>query len=118
MDPIGLALEEFNAIGQYRYVGDGEPVDTAGQLVTGEKFKNVEELIHLLATTRKHDFYRCLSEKLLTYAVGRGLDAADISNVRKLVAAMEAQGGSLSALLQAVVESAPFQKRRGTGETR
>ena len=118
MDPIGLALEEFNAIGQYRHAGEGEPIDTAGQLVTGEKFNNVEELIQLLGTTRKHDFYRCLSEKLLTYAIGRGLEASDISNVRGLVASMEAQGGSLSALLQAVVESAPFQKRRGTGETR
>jgi len=78
----------------------------------------VEELIQLLGTTRKHDFYRCLSEKLLTYAIGRGLEASDISNVRGLVASMEAQGGSLSALLQAAVASAPFQKRRGTGETR
>jgi hypothetical protein len=117
MDPIGLALEDFNAIGQYRHAGEGEPIDTAGQLVTGEKFANVEELIQLLGTTRKHDFYRCLSEKLLTYAIGRGLEASDIPNVQGLVAAMEAQGGSLTALVQAVVESAPFQKRRGSGDT-
>jgi hypothetical protein len=118
MDPIGLALEAFNAIGQYRFEGEGAPIDTAGQLVTGEKFNNAEELIELLGTTRKHDFYRCLSEKLLTYAIGRGLESSDIPNVKKLVGAMEAQGGKLSALLQAVVESAPFQKRRGTGEGR
>lgn len=115
MDPIGLALEEFNALGQHRSEGEGAPVDTAGQLVTGEKFNNAEELIQLFGTTRKHDFYRCLSEKLLTYAIGRGLEASDIPNVRQLVGAMEAQGGRLSALLQAVVESAPFQKRRGAG---
>jgi hypothetical protein len=117
MDPIGLALEGFNAIGQYRDSGDAVPIDTAGQLATGEKFNNVDELIQLLGTTRKHDFYRCLSEKLLTYAIGRGLEASDIPNVKGLVAAMESKGGSLSALLQAVVESAPFQKRRGAGDT-
>lgn len=118
MDPIGLALENFNAIGQQRFLEEGATLDTSGQLVTGEKFNNLEELVQLLGTSRKHDFYRCLSEKMLTYAIGRGLEASDIPNVKGLVAAMEAQGGSLHALLMAVIESAPFQKRRGTGEIR
>jgi hypothetical protein len=114
MDPIGLALEEFNAIGQYRYPADGLPLDTAGRLVTGEPFHNLEELIGLFATSRKHDFYRCLAEKMLTYAIGRGMEASDIPTIRGLVQATEGEGGSLRALLLAVVESAPFQKRRGS----
>jgi hypothetical protein len=116
MDPIGLALEDFNAIGQYRYPEQGALIDTAGQLVTGEKFQNLGELIGLLGSSRKHDFYRCLSEKLLTYAIGRGLEASDIPNIRKIVASAESQGGSLYSLLVAVVESEPFQKRRGNTE--
>ena len=116
MDPIGLALEHFNAIGQYLYPEEGAPIDTAGQLVTGEPFHNLGELIQLLGTRRKHDFYRCLSEKLLTYAIGRGLEPSDIPNVSKIINSVEAQGGSLHALLVAVIESAPFQKRRGTLE--
>lgn len=113
MDPIGLALENFNAMGQYRDELDHGPLDTSGQLVTGEKFNNVTELIELLGTSRKHDFYRCLSEKLLTYAIGRGLEAYDIPTINRLVAAMEADGGKLSTLLNAAIESAPFQMRRG-----
>lgn len=118
MDPIGLALENFNALGQYLYREEAPPLDTSGTLVTGEAFNNLQELVDLLATSRKHDLYRCLSEKLLIYALGRGLEASDILHVKALVAAMESQGGSLHALLMAVIESAPFQKRRGTGETR
>jgi hypothetical protein len=69
-----------------------------------------------LSSTRKGDFYRCLSEKLLTYAIGRSLDYYDTPTVQKLVDALRANGGSMQSLLLAVIESAPFQKRRGDGE--
>jgi hypothetical protein len=113
MDPIGLALEKFNAVGLYRDQENGTPIDSAGQLVTGETFSSTRELIQILVTTRKNDFYRCLTEKLLTYALGRGLEASDIPHINRVMEAMQSQEGRLSALVLAVTESVPFQKTRG-----
>ncbi len=112
MDPIGLALENFNALGIYRDQENGAPIDSAGQLVTGETFSSTRELIQILVTTRKNDFYRCLTEKLLTYALGRGLEASDIPHINRVMEAMRSQEGRLSALVLAVTESVPFQKTR------
>jgi hypothetical protein len=112
MDPLGLALENFNAIGQYHEPPADKPVDLSGQLVTGEKFQTLPELVTILATSRRHDFYRCLSEKMLTYALGRGLDATDIPHIKRLVEAQEKPGGNLMALVKAVTESVPFQFTR------
>jgi len=112
MDPLGLALENFNAIGQYQEPPADKPVDLSGQLVTGEKFQTLPELVTILATSRRHDFYRCLSEKMLTYALGRGLDATDIPHIKRLVEAQEKPGGNLMALVKAVTESVPFQFTR------
>jgi hypothetical protein len=63
-------------------------------------------------TERHLDFYRCLTEKLLTYALGRGLQYSDVETVDRIVGDLEKNGGKMSALLMGVVESAPFQKRR------
>ncbi len=69
MDPIGLGLENFNALGVWREKEHGQTIkETAGKLVKGEAFNSVQELKRILATTHKEDFYRCLTEKLLTYA--------------------------------------------------
>ena len=112
MDPIGLAFENFNALGLYRTTERNQPIDAAGDLITGEHFGSVAELKHVLATSHLEDFYRCLTEKLLTYALGRGLDFHDIATVDNIVARIEREDGRFSALLQGVIESAPFQKRR------
>lgn len=112
MDPLGLALENFNAQGGWREKELNQPVQPAGKLITGESFANVRELKHVLATTHHRDFYYCLSEKLLTYALGRGLEYYDTITLDQLVAQLEASGGRPSALLQAIVTSAPFQQRR------
>ena len=112
MDPLGLALENFNALGRWR---DGEragPVDASGTLITGEAFRDVRELKRILVGERRLDFYRCLTEKLLTYALGRGLEGPDVQTVDEIVGRIEAGGGRASALIAGVVESAPFQKRR------
>ena len=112
MDPLGLALENFNAMGAWR---DGElnrPIDPSGKLITGETFSNIRELKHILATKHRTDFYYCLTEKLLTYALGRSLDYYDVDTVDHLVAQLEASGGRPSVLLQGIVNSAPFQQRR------
>ena len=116
MDPIGLALENFNAIGQWRDEDAGQPIDSAGQLVTGEKFSNVMELKEILISSRKEDFYRCLTEKMLTYALGRGVEYYDAPTVDRIVERLLDQEGNMAELIYGVVESTPFQKRRGDGD--
>jgi len=90
----------------------GQPVDSAGQLITGESFNNIRELKHILATDRHLDFYRTLTEKLLIYALGRGLEYYDAETVDRIVDRLEKSDGHFSALLMGVIESTPFQKRR------
>lgn len=116
MDPIGLALENFNAIGKYRTQENGQDIDTAGQLITGEKFESVQELSKILASSRKQDFYRCLTEKLLTYALGRGVEYYDSPAIDKIVHQMQSDLGKLRTLVYGIVDSTPFQYRRGDGQ--
>ncbi|HMP82968.1 MAG TPA: DUF1592 domain-containing protein, partial [Verrucomicrobiota bacterium] len=112
MDPLGLAFENFNALGMWRDSELGEPVDAAGQLITGEQFNGVKELKRLLAEKYSRDFYRTVTEKVLTYALGRGLDYYDVTTVDEIVSRIEKADGRPSALLSGVVESAPFQMTR------
>jgi hypothetical protein len=112
MDPLGLALENFNALGYWRDTEARQPIEPAGQLITGEKFADVRELKKVLVTQRRTDIYRCLTEKLLTYALGRGVEYYDAHTVDEIVAALERDGGRMSTLLFGVIESAPFQKTR------
>jgi hypothetical protein len=116
MDPLGLALENFNAIGQFRADERGKPIDTAGQLITGEKFTNLAELSKIFATSRHLDFYRCLSSKMLTYAIGRGTEYYDGPTIDRIVVDLEKEGGKLRTLVRGIVQSVPFQKRRGDGQ--
>ena len=113
MDPIGLGLENFNALGQFRTTEHGKPIDAAGKLLTGEEFADVAALKAILAGKRKPDLYRTLAEKLLTYATGRGIEYYDATTIDQLTARMTGNGGKLRELIQGIVESAPFQKRRG-----
>jgi hypothetical protein len=115
MDPIGLAMEEYNALGLWRDREFAKPIETAGRLITGEKFADTRDLERVIATQRSGDFYRCLSEKMLTYAVGRGMEYYDAPTVDKLVASLERDGGRLRTLIHGIIDSAAFQKRRGDG---
>lgn len=112
MDPVGLALENFNALGMWRDQEFGQPIDPSGQLITGETFANIRELKRVLVKNHAEDFYRTLTQKLLTYALGRSLDYYDVETVDQIVARIEKSGGKPSALLAGIVESAPFQKTR------
>ncbi len=112
MDPIGLAFESFNAMGMFRETERKQPIETAGELTTGEKFHGVRELKAILAKDHRVDFYRCLTEKLMTYALGRGLEYYDVETVDAIVRRLEAENGRISALLTGIIESAPFQKQR------
>ena len=118
MDPLGLALENFNAIGMWREKDGDEPIDPAGQLLTGEKFADVRELTEVLATDRRLDFYRCLTEKMFTYAVGRGVEYYDSPTIDRIVDQLEQDGGKIRTLIFGIIESVPFQMRRGDGERR
>ncbi|MEA3208424.1 MAG: hypothetical protein QOE70_1481 [Chthoniobacter sp.] len=116
MDPLGFVLEHFTPLGTYREQDNGKAIDTAGQLITGEKFKDVAELAQVLSTSRRDDFFRCLTEKLLTYAIGRGLEYYDTVTVDRIVTTLNADNGAMRSVIYGIVESAPFQKRRGDGE--
>lgn len=114
MDPFGLALENFNAMGVWRSQEFAEPIDVSGTLVTGETFSDVRQLKQILIKNHAEDFYRTLVEKMLAYALGRGLDYYDVETVDQIVARIEKSGGRPSALLAGIIESAPFQKTRVT----
>jgi hypothetical protein len=115
MDDLGLALENFNAVGMFREDEGGEKIDTAGRLITGEKFSTVAELNQILATSRRADFYRCITSKMLTYALGRGTEYFDAPTIDQISAELEKNGGKLRTLIHGIVQSVPFQKRRGDG---
>ena len=112
MDPLGLALENFNALGRWRDKERNDPVDASGKLITGESFTEIRELKRILVARHKVEFYRCLTEKLLTYSLGRGLEATDVQAVDAIVERIERADGRASALIAGVIESSPFQKRR------
>jgi len=112
MDPIGLALDHFNALGLWRDQEKGDPIDAAGTLLSGEQFTDVRELKKILAGRHSTEFYRTITEKLLTYALGRGLEYYDVATVDAIVARLEQSGGRTAEWLAGIVESAPFQRTR------
>jgi hypothetical protein len=118
MDPLGLAFENFNALGRWREKDSNQPIEAAGQLITGESYKNIKEFKQILVKNHSRDFYRCLTEKMLTYALGRGLDYYDVGTVDAIVGRIEKNNGRFSALLTGIIESAPFQKRRAMKDDR
>ena len=112
MDPLGLSLENFNALGLWREKERGQPIDASGKLITGESFHDIRDLKRILKDDHKIDFYRCLTEKLLTYALGRGLDYYDVETIDQIVDRLDRADGHFSALLTGIIESAPFQRER------
>lgn len=111
MDPLGLALEAYDAIGQWRPDAAAGAIDTAGRLITGERFADVRELAAVIAGPRRRDFHRCLVEKLLTYALGRGVEYFDEPAV-DMILDEAGPDGRLDRLVRGVVMSVPFQMRR------
>jgi mono/diheme cytochrome c family protein len=118
-DPIGLALEHFDNTGRWRdKERGGGPIDPRSELLSGETVAGAADLARVLAS-RKEVFYRCVTEKLLTYALGRGLEPADAPTVDRIVARLGEGGGRFSVLLAGIVGSPQFQMRRGdAGEAR
>jgi len=86
-------------------------------LITGEEFHDIREVKRVLATKHRRDFYQCLTEKLLTYALGRGLEYYDVETVDRIADQLDRNEGHFTVLLNGIVESAPFQKRRNISAT-
>jgi len=116
MDPIGFGLENFDAIGRWRTQDGTAPIDPAGKLVSGESFKSAIELIAILGDQKRDHFVRNLSEKMLTYALGRGIEPYDRPAVDRIMEETAAGGYRFSSLVTAVIKSLPFEyQRAGTG---
>ena len=113
MDPIGFGLENFNAIGAWREMDGDAKIDSSGELANGDKFSGATELTRLLAGKRRWEFLHCLSDRMLTYSLGRGTEYYDRPALEQIVQKVENGGDKFSALILAVVESFPFQMRRG-----
>jgi mono/diheme cytochrome c family protein len=107
MDPLGFALENFDAVGKWRTASDGAPIDPSASFPDGSRFEGIAGLKRLLAA-HKEDFARTLSAKLLAYAVGRGLDYQDMPAVRRIARDAAASDYSWSAIITGVVKSTPF----------
>ena len=112
MDPLGLAFEHFNAMGSWRDSERGHPIDATGRLLTGETFGGARELKRILATRHREAFLRCLTEKLLIYALGRSLTWQDETTIDQILARIASDGDRARTLLTAIVESDAFQRRR------
>jgi hypothetical protein len=113
MDPIGFAFENFDAVGRWRTLDNGEPINAASQLDSGEKFRDATGLRKILAVRKRDLFVRCLTEKMLTFALGRGLEFYDKRAVDGIVKQMERDGFKFETLVMGIVKSLPFDMKRG-----
>jgi hypothetical protein len=111
MDPIGFGLENFDPIGRWRANQAGQPVDSGGEMSDGTKFHGPVELKRILLDD-KEDFIRTLTEKALSYALGRGLEPYDAPAARRIAAALEKDGCRADTLILEAAKSFPFQYRR------
>lgn len=113
MDPLGFALENYDAIGAFRTQDGNFPIDPAGRLPDGTTFQGPEDLKSILKE-RKGLFARSLIEKMLTYALGRGVEYYDRPTVEKVATDLEAHDFRFSRLIVGIVASDPFRLRRGS----
>src|SRR5262249_21922951 len=112
MDPLGFALENFDAVGHFRTTSEStEPVDASGALPDGTPFQGPAGLRHALLG-QSGIFVQTMTEKLLTYAVGRGVDATDMPSIRAITRDAAARDLRFSAIVLGIARSIPFQMRR------
>jgi hypothetical protein len=112
MDALGFAFENYDAIGRWREKDGRAEIDSTGVLPSGEKFAGAGELIRILRT-RQDEFARTLAEKMLTFALGRGLEYYDQCEVDDIAKHLEQNDYRFSALVLGIVQSKPFTMRRG-----
>ncbi len=115
MDVLGFGFENFDATGRWREKDGEHAIDPSGELPGGDSFAGPTELVNVLKN-RREDFARCLSEKMLTYSLGRGLEYYDRCATDAILQQLAANNYRFTELVLGIVTSKPFQKRRGDGE--
>lgn len=113
MDPLGFGLENFDAIGRWRDKQAGEPVDARGVLLSGETFTGPSELKKVLMNDHKDEFIRNITEKMLAFSLGRGLEYYDQPAIDSIVHAVEKDDCKSSRLVLEIAKSYPFEYRQG-----
>jgi len=116
MDPLGFSLENYDALGKWRFVDGKFPIDPSGTLPNGKAFNTPAEMKTTLAG-QLPDFASCLIEKLLTYSLGRGLERYDKKTVEEINKNLAASNYQFQSLIFEIVKSLPFQSRRGEAVT-
>ena len=116
IDPVGFALENFDAVGKWRDHELEAPVDASGALPGGKEFRGVDGLEAALLA-RPELFVTALTENLMTFALGRGVEYYDTPAVRKIVRVSEKSDYRFSSLILGIVKSLPFQMRRAEGNS-
>jgi hypothetical protein len=114
MDPLGFSLENFDALGKWRTVADGVPVDASASLPDGTHFQGAAGLRTLLLNHRD-DFVRTFAEKMLAYALGRAVEYYDLPAVRQIRREAAANDDRWSSIILGVVKSTPFQQNVAIG---
>jgi hypothetical protein len=116
MDPLGFSLENFDALGKWRTESDGAPIDASASLPDGTRFEGVGGLRTLLGS-HKEDFVRTFTEKLMTYAIGRGIEYSDLPAIRKIARDAAAQDYRWSSVVLGIVNSTPFSMSTAGSDT-
>src|SRR5437762_9308506 len=112
MDAIGFALENYDGVGRWRRETAGKAIDASGTLPDGTTFEGPAGLSQLLLTRYRDDFVRTATEKLLTYALGRGVEYYDAPTIRSIDREAARDNYRVSSLILAIVKSTPFRMRR------
>jgi Protein of unknown function (DUF1592)/Protein of unknown function (DUF1588)/Protein of unknown function (DUF1587)/Protein of unknown function (DUF1585)/Protein of unknown function (DUF1595)/Planctomycete cytochrome C len=115
MDPPGFALENFDALGRWREQDSGQVIDAGGRLPGGRAFRGPDSL-KIALSSRRDAFARCLAEKMLTYALGRGVGPEESFAVQQIVRRLKRNEYRFSSLVLGIVESDPFSSRKRQGE--
>jgi hypothetical protein len=111
IDPVGFALENFDSVGQWRTAdADGAPLDTGGVLADGSKVDGPVALRNVILS-RPAAFATTLTERIMTYALGRGVEPSDMPVIRQIVKKSAQRNYSLQSIISGIVESAAFQMR-------
>lgn len=111
MDPLGFALENFDAVGRYRTRDGRDEIDASGEMPDGTQFTGAGGLRDLLATQRKDQFVRCLIEKMMIYSLGRGTEYYDKCAIDQVMAKVRSKDYRFAYLIAGIIESEPFQKQ-------
>jgi hypothetical protein len=115
MDPLGFALENFDAIGRWRERDEGQPIDAAASFPDGTQFVGADGLQKMLTDSELQSFLRCFVEKLMTFALGRGLEYEDQCAVDAILQSAGRDDYRVHNIILAIAESEPFRQRQNRG---